>query len=102
MISSSANFRAFLDLPGRTPIYCVALTDGVLAADGSITGATVTDRICTSLPQSGDFAAADQTLIPIEIRRLADPSEGRLELSHFQFQWLDEGGDGDERAGRRH
>ena len=93
MISASATFETFLNRPGRTPVFGVAITDGSLQSDGSITGASVTHRISTSSPASGDFVGAAETLQPVSLRRLADPSEGRLELSEFRFRWLDEDGD---------
>ena len=93
MISASSDFTDFLNRVGRTPVFAVAVTDGSLQSDGSITGASVTHRISTSSPASGDFVGAAETLQPVSLRRLADPSEGRLELSEFRFRWLDEGGD---------
>ena len=91
MISASAEFTDFLSQGGRTPIYCVAITDGALQADDTIAGETVLHRICTSKPGSGPFRLSPETLRPSRIRRLADPSEARLELSRFDFRWLDEG-----------
>ena len=92
MIAATTAFESYLSRVGRTPLFGVSITDGALQPDGSITGASVTHRISTSSPASGDFVGAAETLQPISLRRLADPSEGRLELSEFRFRWLDEGG----------
>ena len=92
LIQAPLVFRSTLAAAGRTPVYAVAITDGTIAADGSIGGATFITRICTSLAGSGVFSNVAETLDVQNIRRLSDPSEGRLELTSLTFLWVDEGG----------